>query len=115
MQRFLYLGNVVTLELDAAKCIGCGMCALVCPHDVFTLDDRYAHITCRDACMECGACARNCPTEAVTVNAGVGCATAVINHLLGRDSSSCCCVIEPRSNPGKPAGPSDMKQGGGCC
>ena len=28
--------------------------------------------------MECGACALNCPQEAIEVNAGVGCAAAII-------------------------------------
>jgi hypothetical protein len=28
------------------------------------------------------------------VQAGVGCAAAVINTALGRESSSCCCFIE---------------------
>jgi len=101
LRPFVYLKDVVTLELDAGKCIGCGMCILVCPHDVFGLNDSHVRIDYRDACMECGACARNCPTGAVSVQAGVGCAAAVINSLLGRDSSACCCVIEPEENTGK--------------
>jgi ferredoxin len=64
------------------------------------MDNGYARIENRDACMECGACAQNCPTQAVTVEAGVGCAAAVINTALGRDSSSCCCVIEPKEPEG---------------
>ena len=94
MRELIYLKNVVTLALDAEKCIGCGMCDVVCPHGVFRLDHHRARIEKRDACMECGACARNCPVEAISVKAGVGCAAAVINSALGRDSSSCCCVIE---------------------
>ena len=95
MDRFVYLRNVVTLELEENKCIGCGICLMVCPHGVLVLDNGRAGIKDRDACMECGACARNCPTESVSVKAGVGCAAAVINSALGRDSSSCCCVAEP--------------------
>ena len=45
----------------------------------------------RDACMECGACSRNCPVGAVSVEAGVGCAAAVINGMLNRQNASCCC------------------------
>jgi len=95
MAHLAYLKDVVSLQLDEEKCIGCALCEIVCPHAVFTMVDRIAVIGDRDACMECGACARNCPTDAIHVQAGVGCAAAVINSLLGRDSSSCCCVIEP--------------------
>jgi NAD-dependent dihydropyrimidine dehydrogenase PreA subunit len=115
VQHFLYLRDVVTLELDAEKCIGCGMCVLVCPHDVFSLNNSRAAISCRDACMECGGCAKNCPTEAVTVDAGVGCAAAVINSLLGRESSSCCCAIEPGKNKDKLAASADVKKKASCC
>lgn len=109
MGRFEYLKNVVTLELHEEKCIGCGMCTEVCPHAVLFLNGaRRIEISNRDACMECGACARNCPTDAISVSAGVGCAAAVINTLLGRDSSSCCCVIGSDNPP-------DRSGTSGCC
>ena len=93
MRQFEYLRGVVTLKLDREKCVGCGMCLKVCPHGVMTKDNGAVRIDNRDACMECGACAMNCPTEALTVQAGVGCAAAVINAALGR-SSSCCSIDE---------------------
>ena len=92
----VYLKNVVTLELFPDKCTGCGMCLAVCPHGVMVRDNGSVRIDDRDACMECGACAMNCPVEAISVNVGVGCAMAVINTALGRDGSSCCCVIEEK-------------------
>jgi len=94
MENLLYLKDVVTLQLDHDKCVGCGMCLIVCPHAVFSMNNGKAGVENRDACMECGACSQNCPAEAVRVQAGVGCAAAVINTALGRESSSCCCVIE---------------------
>ena len=109
MEHFIYLKDVVTLKLDAEKCTGCGMCLLVCPQTVLAMDNGHVRIENRDACMECGACARNCPSEALSVQAGVGCAAAVINAALGRDSGSCCCIVEqgpgqaaPSVGPGKP-------------
>ena len=94
-----YLKDVVTLELDAAKCTGCGICLDVCPHSVFALESGKARIVTRDACMECGACAQNCPVSAISVRAGVGCAAGIISGLLKgteptcdcSDDSSCCC------------------------
>ena len=95
MGQLLYLPDVVTLELDAERCNGCAMCIVVCPHAVFEMADKRAHIAKRDACMECGACQLNCSEEAISVEAGVGCAAAIINGLLGRESSNCCCVVDP--------------------
>jgi len=94
MGQFIYLKDVVTLAFDQEKCVGCGMCTVVCPHEVILLDDGKARIEHRDACMECGACTQNCPTAALSVNAGVGCAAAVINSALGREASACCCIID---------------------
>ena len=94
MGQLIYLKDVVTLRLEEKKCIGCGMCTLVCPHAVLRLTNGKVQIGEHDACMECGACARNCPAEALSVRSGVGCATAVINSMIGRKKSSCCCTID---------------------
>jgi len=116
MKPLVYLRNVTTLRLDREKCTGCGMCLVVCPHPVLSMTDGHAWIQNRDACMECGACAQNCPTEAVTVQAGVGCAQAVINAALGRSSSSCCCVIETKAaHPGPKGNPEGTRRGKSCC
>jgi NAD-dependent dihydropyrimidine dehydrogenase PreA subunit len=113
MGRLIYLKDVVTLSLNEEKCAGCGTCAVVCPHKVFRLNNGKVAIVDRDACMECGACATNCPTEAITVQSGVGCAAAVINAALGRNNSSCCCVIEPRQ-PGDAKSVVKNPRAGGC-
>ena len=95
MRRFRYLQNVTTLELCPDGCAGCGRCVEVCPHQVFALAGRQAHIVDRDACMECGACSRNCPLALINVNAGVGCASGLINEWLRernlRRSGAACC------------------------
>ncbi len=96
MGRFQYLKNVVTLELDVAKCVGCEKCREVCPHGVFGIEDGKVRLVDRDSCMECGACQNNCPADAISVGAGVGCAQAVINGFLRAaepdcDCSSSCC------------------------
>ena len=86
-----YLSGVATLRLDAARCIGCGMCVNVCPHAVFKLENRKAGVTDADLCMECGACAINCPVEAIAVKKGVGCAQAVITGFLNGTAPDCGC------------------------
>lgn len=91
-----YLHNVVTLKYKEAACIGCGRCEEVCPHQVFTVNNKKAELIKRDACMECGACALNCPSKAISVESGVGCASGMINewlreHRLTAISSGSCC------------------------
>lgn len=94
MGKHVYLKNVATLRVDREKCIGCGLCLHVCPHAVLALSEAKIFIIDRDACMECGACAMNCPVQAIAVQAGVGCAQAVINSLLGRKG---CCNVDEHS------------------
>lgn len=91
MSGLRYLTNVATLRLDEAICIGCRMCAAVCPHGVLAVNERKAVILDRNRCMECGACAKNCPVAALDVQAGVGCASAIIHSWLTGEPPSCDC------------------------
>lgn len=91
MKRFRHLENVATLAYDQSKCVGCGMCAAVCPHRIFALDNGTAVVLDREACMECGACALNCPAQAITVTPGVGCAGYIIQSWLPKKNAPGCC------------------------
>ncbi|NTV89762.1 MAG: 4Fe-4S binding protein [Clostridiales bacterium] len=102
--RHRYLKNVATLVLDTDKCKGCGRCMEVCPHGVFAMKEGKAEILNRDWCMECGACEKNCPFGALEVNAGVGCAAAIIKGFLTGTEATCGCSDE--GSAGK---------SGGCC
>jgi len=89
MTQLQYLEDVVTLECDMERCIGCGMCTQVCPHSVFIIEEKKAVMSARNLCMECGACMRNCPVSAISVEAGEGCVRGVINELLGIEGPCC--------------------------
>ena len=68
-----YLKGVAELYFNEEKCVACGICIDVCPHEVFErLANGKVAIKDKDLCMECGACARNCPFNAVEVKPGVG-------------------------------------------
>ena len=92
--RHRYLRGVTTLAYDAAKCVGCERCSEVCPHGVFDVVDGKARITDKDFCMECGACAKNCPADAIRVNAGVGCAAAIIYGWVTGKEPTCGCSVD---------------------
>jgi ferredoxin len=64
------------------------------------LSEKKARFNNKDLCMECGACALNCSSQALEVNAGVGCALAIImGWITGKephcgsseDASAGCC------------------------
>lgn len=96
-----YLAGVASLAYREERCVGCGLCAEVCPHGVFAITEGRARITDRDRCMECGACVTNCMGNAIEVNAGVGCASAIIRSLVTGGEPSCDC--------------SDGSNSSGCC
>lgn len=96
MKSLRYLEDVSTLALDSEKCVGCGVCTLVCPHGVLALVGSKAKIVDLNGCMECGACAGNCPVTALSLTPGVGCASYIIQvWLKGKEKASCggsgCC------------------------
>jgi len=96
MRGFDYISGVSTLEIDQSACIGCGLCPQVCPHLILEMQGSKAAIIDRDKCMECGACALNCPVKAISVDAGVGCASGMINRWMAgfnirlKNENSCC-------------------------
>jgi NAD-dependent dihydropyrimidine dehydrogenase PreA subunit len=91
LKDFRYISNAVTLRFEPERCVGCGLCATVCPHGVFRLEGQKAALADREGCMECGACVRNCPTRAIGVNPGVGCAAYIVSKwIYGEERASCC-------------------------
>jgi NAD-dependent dihydropyrimidine dehydrogenase PreA subunit len=84
-----YLG-MNTLKYDVKKCTGCGMCVIVCPHRIFQMKGKKAEITAKEKCIECGACSRNCAFDAIKVDAGPGCAAAVLASKFGGKKEVCC-------------------------
>lgn len=97
MTRLRYLEDAPTIEFDAEKCTGCRRCTEVCPHGVFEMRDKRAYLVDPGACIECGACAMNCSADAIRVEAGVGCAAAIINGWIRGTEPDCgsspeqCC------------------------
>lgn len=49
--------------MTPSRCIGCGECVAVCPHDL-PIPHRSPSAQDAEHCLVCGACAEACPTEA---------------------------------------------------
>ena len=94
MKDPMYLNDVVNLTLNQSLCNACGMCVKVCPHAVFRIINKKAHIIHQEYCMECGACALNCSVMAISVNSGqgCGCATGIIEGYFNGNQSGCDCT-----------------------
>jgi NAD-dependent dihydropyrimidine dehydrogenase PreA subunit len=91
MTGLTYISGVTTIDLDQARCNGCRVCMKVCPHPVFGRSTDKVEIIVPDLCIECGACVLNCPEGALSVNPGVGCATAILKSWFTRSAPSCRC------------------------
>lgn len=89
MTAMRYIPGVVSLELNANRCTGCGECTRVCPHGVFEIAEGRVRIRDRDACMECGACSTNCSAGAISLSPGTGCAGAIIRSWITGGEPTC--------------------------
>lgn len=91
--KLKYYSKKISLNYNKDKCIGCGFCVEVCPREVFNIFESKAVIENKDLCIECGACAKNCPAKAISVDAGVACAYAMLTSKNGECScgdGGCC-------------------------
>jgi pyruvate formate lyase activating enzyme len=48
-----------------AKCISCGLCIDVCPHDAISYDDDDLIVVDREKCVGAGECVEVCPEDAL--------------------------------------------------
>lgn len=62
--------RVAKPETDYAKCIGCGLCAKLCPENCIVMiikNKKNKPQTDYDYCKGCGLCASECPVKAINM------------------------------------------------
>jgi len=55
---------------DNIKCIGCSLCAKLCPEaciDMINIENKLKPRTDFDYCKGCGLCAHECPVKAIAM------------------------------------------------
>lgn len=85
MKELVFGVNNTHVEIDPEKCVGCHLCDIVCPVNVFGRNDKTGkyEVVNMDDCEACGACIENCPTDAI-----------VNNFRTGICSCPTCAIIE---------------------
>ena len=55
--------------INARKCTACGICAEVCPQDVFWGSQRknIPVVSYPEECWHCNSCVLDCPEKAITL------------------------------------------------
>ena len=54
----------MAVQIDGAKCTGCGLCVDACPVEAISLENDKAKVDA-EKCVDCGQCVEQCPSEAI--------------------------------------------------
>ncbi len=52
-------------HIDPDKCVGCTLCAKICPVKCIAGEPKKTHVIDQDICIKCGECKKKCPVKAI--------------------------------------------------
>lgn len=61
-----YCKPLLSYSIDAAACIGCGLCKRKCINDAIAGEPKKAHVIAKDICIKCDQCRQACPVGAIS-------------------------------------------------
>jgi heterodisulfide reductase subunit A len=53
--------------VNESLCIGCNVCAIICPYEAIKKNEKEIAEVNEDACKGCGICAAQCPQNAIAM------------------------------------------------
>lgn len=57
---------LLTYSIDPAKCVGCTLCARICPVDAIAGTVKNPHVIDAETCIKCGSCMDKCKFNAIS-------------------------------------------------
>ena len=57
--------HITKAQIDATKCISCGVCKSVCPHNAIIFENKYQ--INEERCLGCTQCIKTCPGKAISM------------------------------------------------